>query len=70
MSIEGDSYLKGLRLMNQDGDTIVESSNSIEEDNWLDEHELEEDQQIVGIKANTQSKYLRSVAFVLSKVGN
>ena len=56
--------------MNQDGDTIVESSNSIEEDNWLEEHELEEDQHIVGIKANTQSKYLRSVAFVLSKVGN
>ena len=35
MSIEKDSYLKGLRLMNLDGETIIESSNSVYEDNWL-----------------------------------
>ena len=42
MSIEGDSYMKGLRLMNFDGETIVESSNSLEEDSWLEEQEVSE----------------------------
>ena len=53
MSIEKDSYLKGLRLMNLDGETIIESSNSVYEDNWLKEQIIEDDQQIVGVKANT-----------------
>ena len=53
MSIEKDSYLKGLRLMNFDGETIIESSNSVYEDNWLKEQIVEDDQQIVGVKANT-----------------
>ena len=34
--------MKGLRLMNFDGETIVESSNSLEEDSWLEEQEVSE----------------------------
>ena len=66
MSIHSDNSINGLRLLDEDQEVIATTAS---DEQWSDNRPIPEGKHIIGLRINTESNEINSLAFLLADLG-